>query len=161
MRIVLAGVFALSLAACGDLPGEEYPAGETAPEGDVQLRPGLYRMQVLIDGGAGGAASQFADDNSCLTTEDVAGGYREMLLDMQGRDSCQFESYEFTGDTLDAVMVCAGDQVTPETRAQITGTVTSESTDLQMTVAGFEEGALGIDMRVASERIGDCEASEG
>lgn len=165
MRIVLAGVLApalaASLAGCGEQP---YDAADTAVtaslEGDVQLRPGLYRMQISIDGGPDGSASQFADDNTCLTDEDVEGGYREMLLDMQGRDTCRFDSYEFTGDRLDAVMVCAGDQVTPETEARISGTVTAQSTDLTMTVAGFEDGAAGIEMRVASERIGDCEAEK-
>ena len=39
----------------------------------------------------------------------------------------------------------------------IAGTVTPEATDLRMTVAGFEEGGAGVDMRVTSERIGDCD----
>ncbi len=36
--------------------------------------------------------------------------------------------------------------------------MTPESTDLRMTVAGFENGPGGLDMQVTSERIGECEA---
>lgn len=162
MRIVFAGVFALSLAACSDQPYDaEADATEAEPlASDVQLRPGLYRMQISIDGGQSGAASQFADDNTCLTQEDVAGGYREMLLDMQGRDTCRFDSYDLEDGQLNAVMNCKGDDFQPETEARISGTLTPQSTDLKMTVAGFEDGTSGIEMRVASERIGDCEADK-
>lgn len=153
-------VSALALVACDDQPEADEQATASATAGDVQLEPGLYRMQVSIGGGEG-AASQFADDNTCLTESDVAGGYREMLLDMQGRDSCRFDSYDLDGDALEAVMVCEGGELQPQTEASITGTVTSTATDLRMSVAGFEEGASGIDMRVSSERIGDCDQAEG
>lgn len=149
--------FVLGLGGCGE---SLYDKDEALPEkvdGDVVLQPGLYRMQVSI-GGAGGDASgsQFADDTTCLTQADVAGGYREMLLDMQGRDACRFDSYDLQDGTLNAVMTCKGDQFQPESEARIEGTLSETATDLRMTVAGFEGGKGGIDMRVTSERIGEC-----
>jgi len=79
-----------------------------------------------------------------------------MLLDMQGRDACRFDSYDLQDGTLNAVMTCKGDQFQPETEARIEGTLSETATDLRMTVAGFEGGKGGIDMRVTSERIGEC-----
>lgn len=168
MRIAVVGALApiMALGACGEAPLDGDGLQDAQLEGDVQMQAGLYRTQITLAGGPGGTAgSQFADDTQCLTPEDVAGGYREMLLSMQGRDSCRFETYEFTGDALDAVMVCTGDQFQPETRARIAGTVTPTATDLRMTVAGFGEGggegegAGGVDMQVATERIGECPES--
>ncbi|MBD60123.1 MAG: hypothetical protein CL808_08400 [Citromicrobium sp.] len=159
MRSVFAGGIALVLAACGgpvpDAEETELVSGE-----DIRLQPGLYRTRISLGGaGEGGGAMQYADDNECLTPADVSGGYRRMLLDMQGRDSCRFESFDLNGEELDAVMICAGDEFQPETEARISGTLTPTATDLRLTVAGFEDGAGGVDMRVTSERIGDC--SEG
>lgn len=161
MRIAVLGGFALCLApflaACGDSPFDPEVQTDGPLEGDVRLQPGLYRMQITIGGPQGGpAGSQFADDTTCLTPEDVAGGNREMLLAMQGRDSCRFETYDLDGSNLDAVMVCAADRFQPETEALISGTVTPTATDLKMSVEGFGEGAGGVEMQVASERIGDC-----
>ena len=155
LTVMLAVSLAIAVGACGE---SLYDRDEAAPEtieGDVVLQPGLYRQQVSIGGSAAG--SQFADDTTCLTQADVAGGYREMLLDMQGRDACRFDSYDLQEDgTLNAVMLCKGDQFQPETEARIEGTLGATATDLSMTVAGFEGGKGGIDMRVTSERIGDC-----
>ena len=149
--------FALGLGGCGESLYDKDEAPPEKVDGDVVLQPGLYRMQVSI-GGAGGDASgsQFADDTTCLTQADVAGGYREMLLDMQGRDACRFDSYDLQDGTLNAVMTCKGDQFQPETEARIKGTLSETATDLRMTVAGFGGGKGGIDMRVTSERIGEC-----
>ncbi|MBB3033904.1 DUF3617 family protein [Alteriqipengyuania lutimaris] len=163
MRIASLGGLALCLipllSGCGETPYAP-EVGEDAPlEGDIRLQPGLYRMQITIGGPQGGpTGSQFADDTTCLTAEDVAGGNRDMLLAMQGRGSCRFETYNLDGETLDAVMVCAGDGFQPETTARISGTVTPTATDLTMSVEGFGEGAGGVEMQVASERIGDCPA---
>lgn len=149
---------ALALGACGESLYDKDEAPAETVEGDVVLQPGLYRMQVSIGGAAGASAgSQFADNTTCLTQADVASGYREMLLDMQGRDACRFDSYDLQEDgTLNAVMICKGDRFQPETEARIEGTLSATATDLRMTVAGFEGGKGGIDMRVMSERIGDC-----
>ena len=38
----------------------------------------------------------------------------------------------------------------------VEGTLSETATELRMTVAGFEGGKGGIDMRVTSERIGEC-----
>ncbi|GAB5504737.1 DUF3617 domain-containing protein [Pyruvatibacter sp.] len=159
MRIAILGGLALLLGACGDSPFDPETAEDAPLEGDVQLQPGLYRMQITIGGPQGGAeGSQFADDTTCLTPEDVAGGNRAMLLAMQGRDTCRFENYDLDGAQLDAVMVCAGDSFQPETEALISGTVTPTATDLTMSVEGFGDGTGGVEMQVASERIGDCPA---
>mgnify|MGYP003149390119 FL=1 len=165
MRSALLGGFALCLAACDNSPFDPERAEEAARAGgDVQMQPGLYRSRVSI-GAAGGdaAGSQYGDDTICFTQEDVAGGNREMLLAMQGRDSCRFDSYDLSGDRLEAVMVCKGGQFQPETEARISGTVTPTASDLQMTVAGFEnvagKPAGGIEMRVTNERIADCPES--
>ena len=158
-RIALLGGIALCLVACGESPFDADAVEEAAhDDGDVQIQPGLYRSQVSI--GGDGAGSEYGDDTICLTPEDVAGGNREMLLALQGRDSCRFDSYDLSGDRLEAVMVCKGGQFQPETEATITGTVTPTASDLRMTVAGFANGdggtAGGIEMRVTNERIGDC-----
>ncbi len=157
MRFAMMGVLALSLGACGEPPGGEM-GNDVALDGDVQLEPGLYRMQIFLEqleGEAGG--SQYADDSACFTPEQVEGGYRAMLLDMQGRDSCRFASYDLDGEALDATMICKGDSLQPETEATITGTVNSTATDLRMTVNGVGNGQGSVGMRVVSERIGDCE----
>lgn len=153
---------AMALAGCGESPFDPEVAEKPVPDGNVQVQPGLYRMQVSIGGPQGaGAGSQYADDTTCLTQQDVAGGHRDMLLAMQGRDTCRFDRYEMEGDRLDALMVCAGDSLTPETEAQITGTVTPTASDLTMNVAGFGDGTGGIEMQVVSERIGECEEGAG
>jgi hypothetical protein len=160
MRIAFLGAVAFLLGACGESPLDPETSADAAPEGDVRLEPGLYRMQITIGGLQGGpAGSQFADDTICLTAEDVAGGNRAMLLSMQGRDSCRFDTYDLDGADLDAVMVCAGDQFQPQTEARISGTVTPRATDLTMRVEGFGEGAGGVEMQVSSERVGDCPES--
>lgn len=162
IRIAVPVALGMLLAGCGEQPFALADPEDAVPAGDVRLQPGLYRMQITIAGPGGGAAgSQFADDTQCLTPADVAGGYREMLLDMQGRDACRFTRYALADDRLDAVMTCRGDESQPQTEARITGTVTSTATDLSMTVAGFGDGAKGsgaggIAMQVASERIGEC-----
>lgn len=170
MRIAFAGtgalfLAALCLAACGEPPGGEMGNDpEGAKGGDVQIEPGLYRMQITLGGmGPDGTGSQFADDQTCLTEEDVKGGNREMLLNMQGRDACEFERYELDGSKLDAVLVCAADQTTPKSRATIAGTVTPTKSDLTLTVTGFSDGqgqgvdaSGGVSMQVVSERVGDC-----
>ncbi|NCP19902.1 MAG: DUF3617 family protein [Erythrobacter sp.] len=163
----LAVLLAVSLAGCGEPPGGEMgnePQG--GADGDVQIEPGLYRMQITLGGtGTNGPGSQFADDTACLTEEDVQGGHREMLLAMQGRDACRFERYDLQGSRLDAVLVCEADSFTPETRAEISGTVTPTASDLTMSVAGFGEGEAagqgGVEMQVASERIGECPEEGG
>ena len=159
MRIVFLGGVALLLAACGTPPGGTMgnePDGQV--EGDVVLQPGLYQMQIYLDGPEGGpSGSQYADDSACFTQEQVEKGYREMLLDLQGRDSCRFASYQLEGDALNATMVCKGDSLQPETEATITGTVTPTATDLRMSVAGVGNGQGNVGMRVVSERIGECE----
>ena len=155
--LAMALVLPLALGGCGDSPYDPDEAVPQSVEGDVVLQPGLYRQQVSIGGSSGEATgSQFADNTTCLTQADVAGGYREMLLDMQGRDACRFDSYDLQNGTLTAVMTCKGDQFQPETEARIEGTLSETATDLRMTVAGFENGTGGIDMRVTSERIGEC-----
>ncbi len=132
-------------------------ADDGAADGDVQLQPGLYRVQMSIEGGANGApAGQFADNTACLTQEDLVGGYRETLLDMQGHDSCRFDRYELKGGMLDAVMVCKADQMQPETTARIAGKVSPTATDLTMNVEGLGNGEGRLAMHVVSERIGDC-----
>ncbi|GAB5350085.1 DUF3617 domain-containing protein [Alteriqipengyuania sp. 357] len=158
MRLLVLGGFALLLSACDGSPFATQEDRAPVPEGDVRLEAGLYRTQVSLAGGADGASSsQFADDNQCLTEEDVQGGYREMLLAMQGAGACRFDSYQLDGERLEAVMVCEGDRFQPETEARISGTVTTTSTDLEMTVAGFDGGQGGVAMRVVSEKIGACE----
>ena len=151
MRIVMTGLLALFLAGCGEPPGGEM-GNETKIEGDVRQLAGLYRETITM-GGADG--EQYADDEMCLTEEDVKDGHRAMLLALQG-DACEFERYELTGDTLDAVMLCKADATQPETRSTISGTVTTTGRNLQMSFAGFGNGEGAVEMHVASERIGDC-----
>ena len=159
MRFSILGVLALCapLVACGEPPGGEM-GNDVALDGDIRIEPGLYQMQIFLDMPEGqGGGSQYADDSACFTPEQVEGGYREMLLDMQGRDSCDFASYELDGDQLKATMVCKGDSLQPQTEATITGTVTPTATDLRMAVDGVGNGQGNVGMRVVSERIGECE----
>ena len=165
MRIALVGSLALSLSlglgACSPPGGEMGNDPDGAIEGDIRQQPGLYRDQITLGGMEGDqAGGQYADDVKCLSEEDVRDGHRAMLLEIQGGDACRFEKYELDGSSLNAVMACRANSSQPETTATITGTVTSTGSDLRMTVAGFGDGSEGVDMRVKSERIGECEEGD-
>ena len=97
----------------------------------------------------------------CLTQEDVDKGYEEMARQSQGGD-CTFERFDVDGGTIDALMVCAGEQ-SNAMRMAMTGSATPTSSVMTMTMTGDMTG-MGestLRMKATHERVGDCPAPAG
>jgi hypothetical protein len=143
--------------------------GEAAKEAKTEglkPEPGLYKTTVTMTGidipgmppemedhGAGLVTT--AED--CLTAEEVDKGYEAMVK--QGQDGdCAYETFNFDGGKLDAVLVCQAEG--RATRTTLSGTATSTGADLTATTAmefdGAGKGTMSATIKHA--RIGDCSA---
>jgi hypothetical protein len=170
---IMAGIgAALALAACSD-------SGDVDADGDGAIslneaasaaadmpkpEPGLYRATITMTGidipgmganMAGHGGGMTTTQENCLTKEDVAGGYEEMMK--QGQDgSCRYEKFDVKGGKLDAVMLCS----TPEgeARMEMKGTATPTASEfdasMNMNMDGVGNGTMRF--KAKHERIGDC-----
>jgi hypothetical protein len=127
-------------------------------------QPGLYRATITMTGidipgmganMAGHGSGMTTTHENCLTKEDVAGGYEEMMK--QGQDSsCTYEKFNVAGGKLDAVMLCQTDE--GEARMEMTGTATPTGSEfeasMKMKMEGMGDGTMRF--KAKHERIGDC-----
>ncbi|WP_296719769.1 DUF3617 domain-containing protein [Erythrobacter sp.] len=176
MRYLMApALAALALASCGgetsaDADGDgAVSAGEVASKVEAEgiaPEPGQYKATITMTGmdipgmpagmeGHGAGATTTTE--YCLTEEDVAEGFEEMMKRGQNGE-CAYESFELAGGNMDAVMVCK----TPDGDARMTmnGTATPTSSDFTATMAlnvpDVGEGTMSFAAK--HERIGDCPA---
>jgi hypothetical protein len=172
---------ALALAACGGGEPEEREAGgESLSPGEAQdalgevarMRPGEYRsrmevMNVSIPGIPEAQAAQMGqmmgggsnETTFCLTPEEAEQGPGQVVQEMAEGD-CSFSRLDTSGTSIDAEMQCTSAQGVVG-RYTLAGEITPESSAMTMqidqAVPGVPgEGRMQMEMRVTSERIGDC-----
>jgi hypothetical protein len=172
-RIIMAAAGAALMAGCSggsdaDADGSgEVSVKEAAKQAEAEgLRPqpGQYKATITMTGieipgmppeMAGHGAGLTTTNEYCLTEENVAKGYEEMMKRGQNGE-CTYERFNIAGGDLDAVMVCK----TPEgtARMEMVGTVTPTASDFTAKMAMNFEGAGEGTMSFAAkhERIGDC-----
>jgi len=177
MRNLMApALAALALAACGggstadDAGGEGAvsieEAARQAEAAGITPEPGQYRATMTMTGmdipgmpagmeGHGAGATTTTE--YCLTEEEVAKGFEEMMKRGQNGE-CSYESFSLVGGKLDAVMVCKTAE--GEARMTMNGTATPTSSDftatMAMNVPELGEGTMSFAAK--HERIGDCPA---
>lgn len=125
---------------------------------------GLYRSTITMTGidvpgmgadMAGHGSGMTTTNEYCLTQDDVAQGYEEMMK--RGQDgSCSYERFNVAGGKLDAVMVCQTEQ--GDARMEMKGTASSTGSEfdakMQMDLDGKGNGTMSFSAK--HERIGDC-----
>ncbi|AKH44262.1 hypothetical protein FHS61_001582 [Altererythrobacter atlanticus] len=172
-------VAAIALAACsGGTEEESATAGEglseaeanAAAEGAIRLTPGQYSttlelVEFEVPGLSGDladqirdlAASGFAEGNSfCLTPEEAEEGPRRMVRDLAEND-CTFNKFDVAGGTINADLSCIADDGSEGTM-KMTGTMTSESSDMMMEMDQQipQMGKAHMKVKVNSRRVGEC-----
>lgn len=183
--LLVALALSSALMGCGDSESEDAGAtdgsvertssgtvsgAEVAARAESMIRPqsGLYRAELkVLDIDLPDVPSQMiptirnamergGDTQYCLTPQDVANGYQEMVRRSQQGD-CEYERFDVNGGKFDAVMTCTGEG-SEAVRLTLSGTGSETSSDMDMTmqmnVPGMGEGK--IRMRNHSERIGPC-----
>lgn len=89
----------------------------------------------------------------CLTPEEVEQNFRAILN--RGQDGCTYTRYNASGGTIDAELICEGDEG-PITMV-MEGTGSPTASDVNMTMSGdMGMGPGSIEMRVVNRRLGDC-----
>jgi hypothetical protein len=132
----------------------------------IMPEPGQYKATITMTGMeipgmpadmAGHGSGMTTTSEYCLTEEDVAQGFEEMMK--RGQDGeCAYESFNLDGGKMDAVMVCK----TPagEARMTMNGTASPTTSDftatMKMNVPEMGEGTMSFAAK--HERIGDCPA---
>jgi hypothetical protein len=172
-------VAAVLLAACGgdaDSDGDGTISGaEVVAEADgmVQPKPGQYRTTLeLLEFNAPGVpdsareqmqqafTSGLAEGNTfCMTEAQAAeNGPRQMVENLAESD-CEMNSFNVSGNTVVAEMQCAGPgggKNTVKMDGEMTAETSTMTMDLTQNLGAL--GDVGMKMRVASQRIGDCTA---
>ena len=133
----------------------------------IQPEPGQYKATITMTAMeipgmpadmAGHGTGMTTTTEYCLTEEDVAEGFEEMMKRGQNGE-CSYESFNLDGGKFDAVMVCK----TPEgdARMSMEGSATPTTSDFTATMAMQvpEMGEGSMTFAAKHERIGDCPAS--
>jgi hypothetical protein len=181
VRNMSAITVALALSACGGGEPEEReasaeslsPAEASDALGEMnRLRPGEYRsrvevLEVSIPGIPGAQAAQMAQmmggggnqTTFCLTPEEAEQGPGQMVQEMADAD-CSFSRLDTSGASIDAEMQCTSAQGVVGSYI-LAGEMTPESSTMTMQIDQAIPGVPGerrmqMEMRVTSERIGDC-----
>ena len=173
-RIALVAALGGLMAGCSggnaDADGDgkvsmDEAASQIAAEG-IKPQPGLYKATITMTGMeipgmpaemAGHGSGMTTTSDYCLTEEEVAKGFEEMMKRGQNGE-CSYESFSLKDGKFDAVMVCK----TPEGDARMTmnGTATPTSSDftatMKMNVPEMGEGTMSFAAK--HERVGDCPA---
>lgn len=167
---------ALALTGCGGNEQGEEAAGArvTAASGDdgagaaVKPLPGQYRMRLeLVKADIPGAPAGASDlmrqsiagqtHEFCLTPEQAERSFTEMAKQSQD-GQCTTESERVNGSSFVAVVNCK----TPTGAMRIAMEGTGEATRSQITMTMTGDipgmGPDGMQMRMNSERVGDCPA---
>lgn len=176
-RLIVVAACSIALASCGssdaDADGDGKISMEEAAaksEDLVKPEPGQYRVTVeMVDLQMPGAPPEVQEmmknamdqgpqtNEHCLTAEDAAKGFEEMIKESQAQENCTFEKFDADGGNIDAVMVC---QAPGQPAARMTmkgvGTSTSSKMDMTMNVTGPDGKEMKMVMKSSQERIGDC-----
>lgn len=132
----------------------------------IKPEPGQYKAVITMTGidipgmpaeMAGHGAGMTTTTEYCLTEEEVAKGFEDMMKRGQNGE-CSYEKFAMNDGAFDGVMVCK----TPEGSARMTmnGTATPTTTDFTAAMAMKFDGAEEATMNFAAkhERVGDCPA---
>lgn len=173
-RMAMIAALGVLVAGCSDGNADAdgdgaVSAGEVASKVEaegIMPEPGQYRATITMTGmdipgmpagmeGHGAGASTTTE--YCLTKDDVAEGFEEMMKRGQNGE-CSYESFDLTGGKMDAVMVCK--TADGDARMTMSGTATPTTSDfnatMAMTVPEMGEGTMSFAAK--HERIGDCPA---
>lgn len=162
--ILIAGVAALALAACGS--GEEAVDGgktdEVRAPGSAGMdgpSPGLWRITTRASGMPQGVALPAFE--TCVTRQDFSEMQRGPGQDMPDGVRCSEQSFRQDGDAMVGRSVCTmPDGVRAETDTRVTGDLSrrySMEVTTRMTPAPIPSMAETT-MTMTAERIGDCPA---
>jgi hypothetical protein len=177
-RMAMIGLVGALVAGCSggaDSAGADADADGTVTaeeivtevEGEgIKPQPGLYKATITMTAMeipgmpaemAGHGSGMTTTTEYCLTEEDVAEGFEEMMKRGQNGE-CSYESFDLDNGKFDAVMVCK----TPEGDARMTmnGTATPTTSDFTATMAMNvpETGEGKMTFAAKHERIGECPA---
>lgn len=165
------------LAACSSGGADADGDGKVAQEEAVGAlasmdapRPGQYRttfeMQEfnmpgmpkgMIDQMSGSIGGNFSM-TYCQTESDNEDAVRQMT-DNMGRGDCTYNTFEVSGNSFTVDMTCTPPDGGAGTY-KMTGTTSSEGTDMQMEMQqqmpGMQGGPMTMKAHMTSERIGDC-----
>jgi hypothetical protein len=160
------------LAACSggsevDADGDGAVAGDEAAAAAADIpkpEAGLYKATITMTGidvpgmgagmkGHGGGMTTTSE--YCLTPQDVAQGYEEMMK--RGQDgSCDYEKFAVADGRLNAVMLCQTDEgaARMEMNGSVTATGSAFDASMKMDFGGMGNGTMRFSAK--HERIGDC-----
>lgn len=166
---------ALALAGCNSSPEEELSeealsmedVAGAAADMDLTLVPGEYRSTTeLIELSVPGLPDQVQQMAEQAFAEGAGSGHTycvteqmtsEDWLSSMNESECTVSRFDEEGGTLNAVLQC-NDPQGMNGRVELTGTAAGDSADMEMrfTQQFAEMGEGTIQLRVLSERIGDC-----
>ena len=148
---------------------------ESGADQGMNVEPGLWQSKVTIEKFevpgmppeiAGRMKSVMAqgsvhDSATCLTPEDARKPKEDFFA---GKDtSCRYDHFTMGGGKIDALMHCGKEG--HATTMRMAGTYSSDSYQMQMATeadTGDEgAGAMQMQMRVESRRVGECSAKQG
>ncbi len=175
-RIIMAAAFVgLGLAGCSDSGNADADgSGTVTPkEAAAQAKaqgmmpePGQYKATIVMTGieipgmpaeMAGHGSGMTTTTDYCLTEEEVANGFEDMMKRGQNGE-CSYESFNLDDGKMDAVMVCKTAEGTA--RMTMNGNATPTTSDFTATMAMSFEGMGDATMTFDAkhERVGDCPA---
>jgi Protein of unknown function (DUF3617) len=174
-RIIVAAAGAALVASCsgegkvdadndGKISMEE--ANKAVEAQGLRPEPGLYKATITMTGlEIPGMPPEMANHGAginktveyCLTEEQVANGFAEMMKQGQGSE-CSYNRFKLDDGNMDAVMSCKTPQ--GDMRVAMQGSVTPTTSDFTATMAMNFEGAGPGTMKFNGkhQRVGDCPA---
>lgn len=169
--IIIAAAGAVLVAGCSGGGADADAKGEVEVKGAVAAakaqgvmpEPGQYKATMTMTGidlpgvPAGHGGGMTTTTNYCLTEEDVAKGFEEMIK--RGQDGeCSYENFSLKDGKMDAVMNCKSAE--GGARMTMAGTVTPTSSEITASSAidMAEMGKGTMNFTVKHERTGDCPA---
>lgn len=179
-RAILLLSIALPLAACGSEPSvsEQNASVEDVSERVREasreqglIRPGKWMSTVSIEdvslpGMPADTAermrsmlSQTRSVESCLTPEQARQPNANFF---SGNDQCRYDTFTMTGGKIDAVMRCEHQGTTQVMEMEGTYSPTSYEMHMRSVTEGGPGGeTMTMQMKVAAERVGECESEQG
>lgn len=176
-RIITAAAGAAILTACsgGETADAGADASANASASDVAAQakaqgmmpePGQYKATIVMTGieipgmpaeMSGHGAGMTTTTDYCLTEEEVAAGFEDMMKRGQNGE-CSYEKFNLDDGKMDAVMVCKTAEGTA--RMTMNGNATPTTSDFTATMAmnfqGMGDATMTFDAK--HERVGDCPA---
>jgi Protein of unknown function (DUF3617) len=182
MRLITLIACVLPLAACNKSPQvneknatpDEVAQKVRESAGDQAfVRPGLWQSKVTIEKfdipgmppematrmKAMMAENQEHGFENCLTAEDVKKPKEDFFAGKN--NECRYEHFTMGSGKIDAVMHCGRGQT-----MKMAGTYSPDSYQMQTSISaaadkGEEAGGMNMQMRIESQRIGECKAKQG